>query len=80
MSRYIATFASHYDALVFKKQLDALSISAALRPVPRQLSSSCGTCVRFEADTCPPPPYPTETEQIVREEADGFFPEYIAKD
>ena len=80
MSHYIATFASHYDALVFKKRLDALGLSAALRPVPRQLSSSCGTCVRFEADACPPPPYPAETERIVREEAGDFIPEYIAKD
>ena len=43
-------------------------------PVPRRLSSSCGTCVRFEAEAdfqpgeCPD----AEIEQIVREAEDGY--------
>lgn len=45
---YIATFYSHFGAMHFKKEAGVSS--ARLMPVPRNLSSSCGTCVRFESD------------------------------
>lgn len=38
----VATFFNHYGAMKMKK---ALGPDAVLRPVPRLLSSSCGTCV-----------------------------------
>ncbi|MCR4677007.1 MAG: DUF3343 domain-containing protein [Sphaerochaetaceae bacterium] len=38
----VATFYNHYGAMMLKK---ALGKNAVLRPVPRALSSSCGTCV-----------------------------------
>ncbi len=38
----VATFFNHYGAMKMKK---ALGPDALLRPVPRLLSSSCGTCV-----------------------------------
>lgn len=41
---YIATFFSHYDAMLFKKTLEDSRFRVELRPVPRSLSSSCGTC------------------------------------
>jgi hypothetical protein len=43
-------------------------------PVPRNLSSSCGTCVRYEAAddaSAVPDPLPEEVEQIVRVLEDG---------
>ena len=46
----IATFHTHLGALRFQKKLSHLGHEAALSPVPRKLSASCGTCVRFEAD------------------------------
>lgn len=45
---YIATFYSHFGAIRFKKQCDSYGLSAKLMPVPRDLSSSCGTCVLYE--------------------------------
>lgn len=48
MSSYIATFYSHFGAMSFKKSCEQMGYSAKLMPVPRNLSSSCGTCVRFE--------------------------------
>lgn len=42
------TFYSHYGAIQFKKALEARGISVTLMPVPRFLSSSCGTCARIE--------------------------------
>ena len=66
----IATFFSHFGAVRFKKDCDAWSWSAKLMPVPRDLSSSCGTCVRYEGDM--PDPVPQEAEQIVSVEAAGY--------
>ena len=51
---YIATFYSHFGAMHFKKQCEARKMTARIMPVPRDLSSSCGTCVRYEGDRpCP---------------------------
>ena len=43
----IATFHTHFGALSFHKKLKALGDQAVMMPVPRKLSASCGTCVRF---------------------------------
>ena len=40
----VATFHSHYGAIMFRKRAGG---DAELRPVPRTLSSSCGTAVFF---------------------------------
>jgi hypothetical protein len=45
----IATFHTHLGALRFQRKLTRLGYDAALAPVPRKLSASCGTCVRFSA-------------------------------
>lgn len=50
MNRYIATFHTHLSALLSARALQAQGVEAKLAPVPRQLSSSCGTCVIYEAD------------------------------
>ena len=47
MGDYIATFFSHFGAMAFKKKCDKEGFSAVIMPVPRNLSSSCGTCVKF---------------------------------
>ena len=53
MKEYIATFHTHLSALLTSRKLTALSVRAQMMPVPRKLSSSCGTCVRYEApDPC----------------------------
>ena len=43
---YIATFFSHFGAIRFKKLCQKSGWPARVMPVPRDLSSSCGTCVR----------------------------------
>ena len=45
---YIATFYSHFGAIRYKKLCQLHGMAATLMPVPRDLSSSCGTCVRCE--------------------------------
>ena len=51
MNRYIATFHSHFGALLYFKTLKNQGISAKLMPTPRRVSSSCGTCVSYEFDS-----------------------------
>ena len=48
MNTYIATFFSHFGAMMYFKALKEQGITARLMPVPRKVSSSCGTCVRYE--------------------------------
>ena len=53
MNDYIATFYTHLSALLTCQAMQAAGIEARMTPVPRALSSSCGTCVRFRAaDDC----------------------------
>lgn len=59
----IATFFSHFGAIRFKKYCEKQKWAARVMPVPRDLSSSCGTCVRFEGEC--PAEAPEEVEQIV---------------
>ena len=72
----IATFYAHFGAIRFKKTCDSLGWSARIMPVPRDLSSSCGTCVRYEG-LCPDEP-PQEVEQIVHITSQGYKTLYRA--
>ena len=49
MKEYIATFHTHLAALMTSRALTSLGVKAQMMPVPRKLSSSCGTCVRYLA-------------------------------
>ena len=66
----IATFYSHFGAIRFRQDCRSLGIPAKAMPVPRDLSSSCGTCVRFEGT--PPADPPEEVEQIVEVTDSGY--------
>lgn len=78
---YVATFFSHFGAIRFKRECRREVSAAQLMPVPRSLSSSCGTCVRFEApeDYVPPKDEHGEVEQIVRETEQGYEVIYDGK-
>ena len=64
----VATFANHYGAMLFKKTVGA---GCNLRPVPRALSSSCGTCAFFEGPFREE--YKNENLEAVYEEKDGRY-------
>lgn len=72
---YIATFHTHYDATRFFRRVRPLA-DARMKPVPRALSSSCGTCVAFTADAAeemPLPAWATEgAERIFRVAGTGY--------
>ncbi len=76
---YIATFYSHYGAISFKRDCEEQGIEAVLMPVPRDLSSSCGTCVRYEADRLyPESNHPEDMEQLVKVIEAGYEQIYRA--
>ena len=50
---YIATFFNHYNAVKFSRELREAGIEHDVMPVPRKLSSSCGSCVRFSTEGDP---------------------------
>ena len=65
MTPYIATFFSHFGAIRFSKELKAAGLTGTMMPVPRKVSSSCGTCVRFAAESLPALP-DDDVEQLFR--------------
>ncbi|HKM07530.1 MAG TPA: DUF3343 domain-containing protein [Sphaerochaeta sp.] len=50
MNHFIATFYSQYGAVQFLKHARKNHIPCRLAPVPRVLSSSCGTCAHFSIE------------------------------
>ena len=61
---YVATFYTHAAALFTYRTLRQNGIDALMQPVPRSLSSSCGTCVRYEASDPCEAMLDRDTEQI----------------
>lgn len=71
---YIATFYSHFGAIQFRRLHQQALQEIQLMPVPRNLSSSCGTCAKF---ICTDESYiasidDEELEQIVRCDGDRY--------
>lgn len=80
MMQYIATFFSHFGAVRFQHLCAERGWQAQVRPVPRSLSSSCGTCVFFKTEAMEDAAslQTPELEQIVRELEDGYEVLYTA--
>lgn len=47
---YLATFHTHYGAIRFHRFLKTREIPSQMMPVPRNLSASCGVCVKFQIE------------------------------
>lgn len=77
---YIATFFTHFGAIEFRRICASRGWEARLSPVPRTLSSSCGTCVYFETSLPVTAATITEdTEQLVAVIEGGYQPIYRAE-
>lgn len=72
MTRYIATFHTHLAALRSSRSLSGRGIAAQMTPVPRKLSSSCGTCVRYEAETPELSMLDRDTEAVYADEGGKY--------
>ena len=70
---YLATFFTHYGAMRFQKYCDAERIPAKMSPVPRNVSASCGVCVRFDAPCAPEPKEHEDMERCYVLDANGVY-------
>ena len=71
--QYIATFYTHLSAILTDRNLKERGIVSALSPVPRKLSSSCGTCVRFTAEEPSIDAMDVDCEGVYRDIGNGKF-------
>jgi hypothetical protein len=71
--KYLATFHTHYGAMRFCKLCEENRLPAKLSPVPRELSASCGVCVRFESDTAPDASEHEDMERCYAVSAPGVY-------
>lgn len=71
---YLATFHTHFDAVKYHKKMRSMGIAAILKPVPRKLSSSCGSCVGFTSPEELPVEqiFTSDTERLYRVDGDDF--------
>lgn len=70
---YIASFFTELGALEFKSCLTALQDpEVAMMPVPRQISVSCGTGVRFSLDFDPDRMNNPDLDSIYEVQAGGY--------
>ncbi len=72
--RYLATFHTHFDAVKYHKYIRQAGAMAVLKPVPRKLSSSCGSCVTFTIATEPSweQIFTPEIERLYRVDGDNY--------
>lgn len=72
----VATFYSHFGAIQFEQFCKERTIRVHLQPVPRWLSSSCGTCAVFQVDRCIIEDIPEDIlediEQVVEKQKDSY--------
>lgn len=73
MNRYIAVFHTHLSALRTYRALAAAGYDAKMAPVPRALSSSCGTCVHYSGEDEAPSFMDTDYDYIVKVVGDGRY-------
>ena len=62
---YLATFYTHTAAVVSSRQLKNAGIQNRMMPVPRSLSSSCGVCIRYQAEN--------EKRELMDEELEAVY-------
>jgi hypothetical protein len=71
MQYSVVLFHSITGALQAEKRLKGTGIATKLMPVPRQLSSDCGVCLRFERKDEPEVKSVLEEERI---DIQGIYP------
>ena len=71
--KYLATFHTHFSALRTSRSLTEAGIPAKMAPVPRKLSSSCGTCVRCEGGYVAPTGVCAQEVDRIAEVRDGGY-------
>lgn len=73
MEQYLATFHTHLSALRTHRSLTAAGVEARMMPVPRAVSSSCGTCVGYTAEQEMLSCMDGDVESIYRSDGGKFY-------
>ena len=73
MNTYIATFFMHFGSIRYERLCKSKGYQARTMPVPRNLSSSCGTCVKYTAPEPLYDPAHDEMETMVICNDDGSY-------
>ena len=69
---FVATFHTHLSALMTERAIKKAGFEARMAPVPRQLSSSCGTCVFYTAPDLQRDLLDEDAERVYRISGEGF--------
>lgn len=80
MNQYVATFHTHVSALITCRTLTGFGIQARMAPVPRKLSSSCGTCVLYTAEDSILDGMDQDVEKVYLKSSENAFVELYAYD
>ncbi|NBK26193.1 MAG: DUF3343 domain-containing protein [Spirochaetia bacterium] len=72
MKSFVATFFDHYGAVQFRTWCKQQDLNCVLQPVPRSLSSSCGTCAVFEASAWKTGYDPHQIEAIYEQQEGAY--------
>lgn len=65
MRELVVTFHTHFGAMKLYKSLVGQKVDARMAPVPRALSSDCGSCVRVS--------YEGDAEQLLTTDAEAVY-------
>lgn len=77
---YVATFYAHFGAVRFNRICKEKGLASKMMPVPRLLSSSCGTCVQYESDTeLTEGIFMDEIEQVAKVDGEEYIIVYSAE-
>ncbi len=68
MTRYIATFYTHFAAVSTYRAMTEAGIPSRLAPVPRALSADCGACLYYQADAPRGELLHRDFDRVVRED------------
>lgn len=69
----VITFYTHHSAQLTHKMLKANAVSSKMSPVPRKLSSSCGSCVIADADEIDYSLLDEDFEAVYKAENDNYI-------
>ena len=79
MEQYVATFHTHLAALRSCRAVQkAGDTGARMAPVPRRLSSSCGTCLFYQGEEPMVPLMDPDLEAVYRAEGAAYLLVYQA--
>ena len=69
---FVATFHTHLAAMLTCSTLQKAGVTAKLAPVPRRLSSSCGTCVFYQGEDPRLEAMDRDVEDVYRRDGEDY--------